>query len=442
LNYSLKEIADAVNGKLISRVCVCCSILGVSINSREIKPGDCFVAIKGEKFNGHDYLDSAFDAGANCAIVSTFVGENVPDGKCVILVDDTTEALGKLAAFHRNNLSAKVIAITGSVGKTTTRDLLHHIVREKFNCHCAIKSFNNEIGLPLTILGADEKTELLITEIGTNHPGEISSLSKIAAPNIAIITKIAPAHLHGFGTLENIVKEKCSITHGLRPLATLIVNGQNEITDYLNENKIDHISYHHDSKKTAIEIDGKAVEVDLPGNGYRENAQGAWCVCKELGICAEYFLEKLRSFKTGNMRMEIFETPKLKIINDCYNANPCSMENALNYLSSLKSDRRKVFIAGDMAELGEMSQILHQELGKQIANSDTKLLLCVGDFSETIAKTASYGNSLIETHAFKDTESLRNKLHDFVKADDIILIKASRSVGLEKALETIYRIFS
>ena len=435
MNYSISQIATAIDGEIIG--CACNTVYRISIDSRDIKKNDCFFAIKGKNFDGHKFVDQAFASGCICAVVSKLDNIKIPDGKTLIVVENTVIALGKLAKFHRDNLSCKVIAITGSVGKTTTRDMLEYIVREKFKSHCAIKSFNNDIGLPLTILGADESTELLITEIGSNHTGEISYLSKIVSANIGVITKVAPAHLEGFGAIENIVKEKCSIIDGVRPFAALIVNAQKEITQYLDKKSVPYITFKKEKNQTRLNIDGELVNFSLPGSGYLENAQAIWCICKTLGINKDYFIERISSFKGSNMRMEIIDTASITIINDCYNANPCSMENAIDYISSLDKKRRKVFIAGTMGELGEKTQLLHQELGEKIGETDIALLLTVGPYGITVGESAKKRNSTIEIKSFDSTEKLCDKLDNFLKKDDIVLVKASRSIGLEKTIDRI-----
>jgi UDP-N-acetylmuramoyl-tripeptide--D-alanyl-D-alanine ligase len=199
-------------------------IAGISIDSRTVRAGDCFFAVKGENFDGHDYVGQAFAKGAVCAVVEREVGS----GLNFLKVADTVKALGALARWYRREIGFKVVAITGSAGKTTTREMAYHILSRHFSCTQAPKSFNNAIGLPLTILSADENHEIVIVEIGSNAPGEISHLAQIAAPDIAVVTNIWPAHLEGFGDIEAIIKEKASIADGLRAGAKLLVNGDFE----------------------------------------------------------------------------------------------------------------------------------------------------------------------------------------------------------------------
>ncbi len=194
------EMSDSADGQ----------ITGVSTNSRQIEAGDVFFAIKGENFDGHDYVSDALKAGAVCAVVQNQIDTN----GIILKVNDTIEALGLFAKFYREFLNYKVITITGSAGKTTTRQMIYHVLSSHFNCHQSPGSFNNHIGVPITLLGADENTEIVVAEIGSNSPGEIGHLSKIASPDIAIITNVHPAHLAGFGSLANIIKERPTSQRG------------------------------------------------------------------------------------------------------------------------------------------------------------------------------------------------------------------------------------
>ncbi|MEJ2650041.1 MAG: UDP-N-acetylmuramoyl-tripeptide--D-alanyl-D-alanine ligase, partial [Sedimentisphaerales bacterium] len=200
------------------------SFRGVSTDSRTVKAGDCFFAISGEKFDGHDYIAEVFEKGAACAVVQRDVDCREFPGRSILRVKDTIAALGDLAREYRKRAGYRVIAITGSVGKTTTRNMVHHVLSRHFRIHQSPKSFNNNIGVPLTLLNAEAGTQIVIAELGTNHPGEITYLTRIASPNIAIVTNIHPAHLEGFGDLESIAREKMSICEGLLPGGAMIIN--------------------------------------------------------------------------------------------------------------------------------------------------------------------------------------------------------------------------
>jgi UDP-N-acetylmuramoyl-tripeptide--D-alanyl-D-alanine ligase len=435
------------------------SFTGVSTDSRTVKPRDCFFAIAGENFDGHDYIADVFAKGAVCAVVQKSIDEEKFSGKCIIKVDDTIEALGDLARQYRKRAGYKVVAITGSVGKTTTRQITHHVLSQHFKTHQSPKSFNNNIGLPLTLLNAPKGTEIVIAELGTNHPGEIAYLTHIAVPDIAVVTNVHPAHLEGFGSLEAIAKEKMSISEGLSQDGVMIVNSDFKmLTDYCKERQIKFISFwESESSNSRVEnihikgltssfmLDGVKIELSMPGPGNVENALAAWTICKMFGISAKDFAQAVKTVSGPVMRAEMIQIGTLTVLNDCYNANPASMKNALQILANLDESkkRRLVFICGDMAELGAQSANLHIRLGEEIAKANVDLLLTVGKLSKMAAQTAQANSKKnLQIKCFEDTLSACNKLHEFVKDYDIILVKGSRTAKLEAAVNKLKEIKS
>ncbi len=433
-------------------------VLGVSIDSRTVKPGDCFFAIKGEKFDGHDYVPAAFAKGAVCAVISRAVGGEALGGKCLLRVADTVKALGDFAAEYRRQAGFKVVAITGSVGKTTTRQIIAHALSQRFRVHQSPNSFNNNIGVPLTLLGADPQDEIVVAELGSNHPGEIAVLTRIAQPDIAVVTNVHPAHLEGFGNIEAIVREKTSISEGLGPDGVLIINGDFEqLVDACQPKgfelytfgKSDGLDYRVlditcDGLSSRFTIDGTEIALPLPGAGNVENALAAWAVCSRLGLKIDEFAEAVRILPLVSMRAEVIQIGTLTVLNDCYNANPASMENALSILQSLQANtgRRSVFICGDMAELGVESRRLHQRLGESISRAGVDLLIAVGELAEIAAGAArKSANHDLQVKCFKDARSAGNNLHEFVKEYDIVLVKGSRCARLETAVEKLKELF-
>jgi UDP-N-acetylmuramoyl-tripeptide--D-alanyl-D-alanine ligase len=431
----------------------------VSIDSRTVKPGDCFFAIKGENFDGHDYVRDAFEKGAACAVVGKTVGVEQTGGKCVLCVEDTIKALGDFAREYRRRAGFKVVAITGSAGKTTTRQIAYHVLSRHFRVHQSPKSFNNNIGLPLTLLTADAQTEIVVAELGSNHPGEIAHLTRIALPNVAVVTNVHPAHLEGFGDLATIVKEKLSISEGLAPDGDLIINadfgdlvgacrakGLRFVTfgksDFVDHRATDVIC---DGLTSRFTIDGVEVRLPLPGAGNVENALAAWAICSQFGLKIEDFAESVRTLPAVSMRTELLHVGTLTVLNDCYNANPASMENALGILRNLDagSKRRRVFICGDMAELGRDAERLHTQLGASIARAKVQMLIAVGRLaavaSEAAQRAADYD---LQTKCFKDAAAACDNLHEFVKDYDIVLVKGSRTTRLETAVEKLKQLFS
>ena len=450
--FSIRElvrIIKAESTKEISRVTT-----GVSIDSRTTKLGDCFFAIPGENFDGHDFVSDAFAKGAVCAVVSKKLDEEKFADRCLLKVEDTVKALGDFARQYRREIGFKVVAITGSVGKTTTKQIAYHALQRRFSVHQSPRSFNNKIGLPLTLLGADLQEAIVIAELGSNHPGEIAYLTRIAAPDIAVVINVHPSHLEGFGDLKTIIQEKLSISEGLQPNGTLIINadfdnlvsacrakgigfitfGRSDSADYKASD------FRFDGSASRFTIGGKEIELPLAGPGNIENALAAWAICSRLGLTLDDFARALRTLPPVSMRAELLQVGTLTVLNDCYNANPASMRNALDILTTLDSTgkRRLVFICGDMAELGQQTKRLHAELGASIARAKVQVLLAVGKFAK-IAADAARKNAAYELQikCFEDTLSACNNLHEFIKDYDIILVKGSRISKLEMVVEKL-----
>ena len=432
---------------------------GVSTDSRSTKAGDCFFAIPGENFDGHDYVSGAFAKGAVCAVVSKDINEEKSADKCLLKVEDTIIALGELAREYRRQAGYKVVAITGSAGKTTTRQIIYHALSRRFGVFQSPKSFNNEIGLPLTLLGAAADDQIVIAELGSNHPGEISYLTRIAEPDIAVVTNVHPAHLEGFGDLQTIIQEKSSISEGLKPDGILIINGDfDRLVDtcrarglkFTTFGKSDGCDYRAgnirpDGPASRFTIDGTDLYLPLAGPGNVENALAAWAVCNKLGLTIDDFAQAIETLSPVSMRTEILQIGTLTVLSDCYNANPASMRNALEILANLDptGQRREVFICGDMAELGRQTERLHADLGGNIAQAGVQLLLAVGRFAKIAAEaTQASAEYDLKIKCFEDTVSAYNNLHEFIKDYDIILVKGSRVAKLEMLVEKLNELFS
>lgn len=434
------------------------SFTGVSIDSRTTEVGDCFFAIAGENFDGHDYVGDAFAKGAVCAVVCEKFDGKEPADKCLLRVDDTIQALGDLAREYRRRAGFKVVAITGSAGKTTTRHICHHVLSRRFNVHQSPKSFNNNIGLPLTLLGAGPDTEIVIAELGSNNPGEISYLIRIAEPDIAVVTNVHPAHLEGFGDLKTIVKEKSSISEGLKPGGVLIANADFDelleacrardaaLVTFGKSDRADHRveDIRLEGPASSFTIDGRGVRLPLAGPGNVENALAAWAVCSQLGMSVGEFANAVTTLPPVSMRTELLQIGTLTVLSDCYNANPASMKNALEILAGLDSTgrRRLVFICGDMAELGLQTERLHAELGEFAARTGVGLLIAVGKIAEIAADSAQASATRdLRIKCFSDTVSACNNLHKFIKDNDIVLVKGSRRARLETIVEKLKMIY-
>ena len=446
--FSIADLAQAINAQPVGNNRV---FTGVSIDSRTTRPGDCFFAIGGENFDGHDYVADAFAKDAVCAVVSK-------DIKCtdkpILKVADTIKALGDFAGEYRRKADFKVVAITGSVGKTTTRQIAYQLLSQHFRVHQSPRSFNNKIGLPLTLLGADPDDQIVIAELGSNHPGEIAHLTRIAAPDIAVVTNVHPAHMEGFGDLQTIIQEKLSISEGLTPDGVFIINAdfdqlvsacQAKGTKFVTFGKSDGSDYQarnisYDGLASRFTIEDTEVCLPLAGPGNLENALAAWAVCNRLGLTIDDFAMAVRTLSSISMRAELLQIKTLTILNDCYNANPASMRNALDILAGLDStpNRRLVFICGDMAELGQQAEHLHAELGASIAQAKVQLLLAIGKFAKIAAQNAKTSAEYdLKIKCFEDTLSACNNLHKFIKDYDIILVKGSRTAKMEMVVEKL-----
>lgn len=450
------QIVEITGGRVIGGT-VEGAVGGVSIDSRTVGAGDLFVAIRGANFDGHDYAGAAFEKGAACVVVERAVDLPVGSSGTVIVVEDTIAALGKLAAWYRGQLSARVIAITGSAGKTTTRQMLHQVLSRSYRCRQAPKSFNNNIGVPLTILSTEADDEILLLELGSNRPGEIAELTALSQPDAAVVTFIGPAHLEGFGTLENVLLEKISIAGGVRQGGTLYLNGDQpelvakartlfsgRIITFGTHQGCDIIGTALWTSGTAgsLVIEGVCVNVPLAGTANLMNVLTVWSVCKDLHVSLSDFAEVIGRLRPVSMRLEVLTAGSLTILNDCYNANPASMANALECLGTFATEkRRRVFIAGTMNELGGQSPALHRALGRQAAESGVDLLLYAGLYARDIEAGALEICPLLPVETFENTELLCNNLHKTIQPDDIVLVKGSRAAGLEKAVACLCALY-
>lgn len=452
--FSIQRLAQVINAKVSGPVDGI--ITGLATDSRSVRAGDCFFAIKGENFDGHDFVPAAFAKGAVCAVVGKALSGG---GRGILQVPDTIKALGDFAGLYRREQNFKVVAVTGSAGKTTTRQMIFEVLKPHFRCHQSPESFNTDIGLPLTLLGADPEHEIVIAELGSNHPGEIENLSRIAQPDVALVTNVHPAHLAGFGNLQSIIQEKVSITKGLKAGSCFIINGEiAELVKYCRSKGLNFLTFGQrpncdisvenistDGLVGRFTIDDTEVLMPLPGRANIENAIAAWAVAGGFGIHPADFAKALRALAAAPMRMELIKIGALTVLNDCYNANPASMKNALDCLARLGSseNRRLVFICGPMLELGGQSEMLHAELGREIAATGVKLLLAVGPFADITANaTELAADKALRSACFADSGSVCNNLEKFVKPDDIILVKASRACKLEVVIEKLRQLFA
>ena len=411
---------------------------GVTTDSRGDVNGKLFIPIIGDIFDGHDFIDLALEKGAICSLSE----KSGPSDK-IIRVESTRKALQDLAAYSRNQFKGPVVAITGSAGKTTTKDIIASVLSQKFNTLKTQGNFNNDIGLPLTLLRREESQEAMVLEMGMNHMGEISVLSRIGKPTICLITNIGDAHIENFGSREGILKAKSEIFEGLQDGGTVILNGDDPLLVSLP--KIPHakttIYCHMDSAKDikhkgfhgiSCTISGVKVDIPLPGRHNVMNALMAFAVGLELGLKPEQIAKGISEFKPSGNRMAISEAKGMTIINDTYNASPSSMKATLDMLK--ETEGRKVSILGDMFELGDFAEDMHKDVG-QYAAKNVDLLIAIGPLSKHMyeAHTKQGGQAVY----YETKEAFAQEWQKHLKPGDAVLVKASRGMALEYVVEKI-----
>ena len=448
----LKDLLELSNGVLIGNADLEMEIKNFSIDSRNIGENCVFVPLKGEKADGHDYIESAFNNGA----VGTFTARDseVVEGKFFIKVNDVLSALQETAKNLRTKLiDIPVVALTGSVGKTTTKDMIHAVLSKKYNTLKTQGNFNNGIGLPLTLLSYKGE-EMMVLEMGMNSFGEISLLSNIARPNLSVITNVGHSHIGNLGSRENILKAKLEILEGMQEGAPVIFNSDDEMlatVENLEQECIEFSIENEDADVYAynIEVDDFStsftikenekeyrVKINLSGTKFVYNALAAWTVGKMYDVDPEDRAEALASCEYTKMRMNIKKTDKYTIINDCYNASSESMGVALEMLA--RQNGRRIAVLGEIRELGEFAEEIHMEVGGKVAMSRVDILIFAGEHSEAIKSGALKHKMPLENiYIFKDANEIIQNIFDIIKPEDAILVKASRAMEYEKIVSVL-----
>jgi UDP-N-acetylmuramoyl-tripeptide--D-alanyl-D-alanine ligase len=451
--FRLYEIAALLNGE--SKNLIEDQIIyDVCTDSRRIKKGDLFIALEGENFDGHDFVESAVKKGAVCAVIDKCKVDMYKDLKIpMIAVENTLKALGAAAKFHRDNYNLPVVAVTGSNGKTTTKDMIASVLSKKFNIIKTEGNFNNEIGLPLTLLRINQNIEAAVVEMAMRGLNQIRELSIIASPDIAVITNIGPVHYELLGSMENIAKAKSELLDELKSTGTAVINGDDywcsNISGFFNGEKIFYgLDKRNDIRaenirqknfKTYFDLCYKrkkfSICLPLPGIHNVMNSLAAACVGIKMNVSFNDIIFALNSVKITSMRLEIKEGPtNTTIINDAYNANPISTIASLNILN--KSGKgRKIAVLGDMLELGELAVKGHRKVGKEAAEKNLDYLITVGFLSKEIG-TGALNNGMKKDKIIhvENADCAAEVLNNLLQEDDIVLIKGSRAIGLEKIL--------
>ena len=450
---TVKDIINVTKGKLVygdeNQVCE-----NFARNTKEISQGDIYVGFKGEKYDGGKFYEEAINAGAGGCIINKIEGleiKRIPN-KFVIQVDDTIKAIGQIAKLKREKYDIPVIAVTGSVGKTSTKDIIYSVVSQKYHTLKTQANLNNHIGMPLTILGLKDH-EALVVEMGMNHFGELSYLTNIAKPTIAVITNVGTAHIGNLGSRENILKAKLEILEGLpKEGCYVVINNDNDLLHkWQSENeKYKVITYGINNTSTYMakdveyseegsnyKLNGEhEIEVPVRGEAFVYNSLAAVSIGKILDIPMAKIAKGIKEFELTKMRLDIQKSEYgYTIINDCYNANYDSMKAALDCLSKIQGERR-IAVLGDMGELGEYSKELHEKVGKVVAEDKVDILITVGTEAKQIAETARQ-NGVEKTYSFDELKDAIDKLKKILAVNDVVLVKASHYMNFEEIVKAL-----
>lgn len=459
--FLLEDIRASLQGRFLTPMHKR-PITGITCDSREAKANELFVAIRGEHVDGHDFIDQAVSQGASAVIVDRNLplSETVRQSQASVLqVTDTVTALGDLARFVRKGLSHSidVVAITGTNGKTTTRQMIHHVLSHYRRGHQSPANYNNHIGVPLTLFGIEPTDEFAVIEMGTNAPGEIARLSQIAEPDIAVITSIGPGHLQGLGTIDGVSREKASILAGLKQRGVVICTTEHPPTlERIEALRQQVISFGIDGQGdiTATDIreqDGRLCfrtndryEITLPTLGIHNvnNALAALATVRRMGITTEQFAKAIATFELPAGRMTVREASGITILDDTYNANPASMRTALETLARYRPSGvgRRIAALGDMLELGEANDALHEQLGRNLPSLGIDIFLAVGPAMSLAANAAiEAGMPRGAVQRSINSRRLARLVKSSLRDGDIILVKGSRGMTMEKVVTSLSR---
>lgn len=456
----MREVIQYTGGVLL-RGSAAFQFSRISIDTRTLRPGDVYLALKGTQFDGHDFIAEAIKKGAGGIIGKRISSEiPAPQGTFLLKVQDSLTALQKIAHGYRKKFTMPLVAVTGSNGKTTTREFAGSILSTRYRTFVTPGNFNNHIGLPLTLLQLEREYEAVVLELGTSSLGEIDVLAKIAEPTIGVITCIGQSHLEGLKSVKNVFSAKMELVANLPEDGVAILNHDDpylrKVIAKLKRQVISFgvpngatvsaknilVDYEKQSISFVLGYSGQEVPVTVPVIGEHNiyNALAAACVGIALNIPLEQIAVGLAKFRPLSGRMRVLPFRGGWIIDDCYNANPDSVRAALVVLINFSPAQRKIAVIGDMLELGKFSQRKHEEIGKMIGQADLDRLYTIGRQAESIGITARrYGLSLEKIRVFEphSRELLARDLTSFIKKGDVVLIKGSHGMHLEKIVERL-----
>ncbi|MBC2710345.1 MAG: UDP-N-acetylmuramoyl-tripeptide--D-alanyl-D-alanine ligase [Desulfosarcina sp.] len=461
--WTTAQVLAATDGSLISGTADM-GFAGIGIDSRTIGPDRLFVAIAGESHDGHRFVADVLDRGVKGVVVADGQVANMPTDRMAagsiacVAVADTTQALGALARFNRNRGSLKVLAITGSNGKTSTRMLMDPVISKKFETLSSSGNLNNHIGLPLTLFRLTPAHRAAVLELGMNHAGEITHLGRICQPDVGVITNVGPAHLEGLGTIENVARAKGELLHTIRPGGTAILNADDPHVAALADTVDRPVIYFGTGDRAQVRADdirltnaGMAftlttpsgcisVTLATPARVMVSNALAAAAAGEIMGVPLDLIKAGLEVFSPQAGRMGIRMLGRdIRLVDDTYNANPDSMAAAIETLALMHGNRRTIAVLGDMLELGPLSAALHREIGRTVGDARIDRLYVAGSFAAAVADGAM-DRQMTADRIFTGTkESIIDRLYHQLQPGDLILVKGSRGVAMEQVVEAISR---
>lgn len=441
---TLKEVANSCGGKLFGDESI--KINSIVTDSRKVKNGTLFAAIKGERADGHEFMKSCFEAGALCMLC-----EKAPDFDTpYILVESTLIALKKIAKYYRSLFSIPFIGVSGSVGKTSTKEMIASVLSEKFSVHKTSGNFNNELGVPLTLFELEEHHEVAVIEMGISGFSEMTRLSEMVKPDICVITNIGYCHLENLKDLDGVLKAKTEMFANMNEGGKIFLNGDDEKLYSVKSYKdtvptfyglLDRNDCYADEiKDDTTSISGKihlktmefSATVPAMGRHMLQNAVCAAAIGEMLGLTADEIKSGIENFSNVGSRSRVIDTSFLTVIDDCYNANPTSVKASIKSLSQFSS--RKVAVIGDMKELGENENTLHKEVAEFIISNGIDKLICAGPLCENMKAVSS------DIVHFDTTDECAENISKYLKKGDTVLVKASHSMQFEKVVEKIKEI--
>ncbi|GAB4376881.1 MAG: UDP-N-acetylmuramoyl-tripeptide--D-alanyl-D-alanine ligase [Calditrichia bacterium] len=425
-------------------------IAGISIDSRTLNAGELFVAIEGERYDGHDFIPAAIEKGAVGVVLSENKADRYLRGdKPVLVTTHTGDFLMELAGWYRQQFSIPVVAITGSTGKTTVKELATAVLERRYRLVKTPKNMNNFIGVPLTLFQLDKNTDLAVVEIGTNHPGEIKRLTKIVKPTHGAITNIGNSHIGFFGSKKAIFQEKKYLFDGMEPESTIFINNDDEFLKGYQRDGVKIIRFGRDShcQYRVVEMgsnhlgcvtfrvnDSPPITLQIPGRHQLYNGLLAAAIGYELGLSGQEIKAGLEGFRSTNKRMEVFSRGGVLFINDAYNASPESTRAAIDYLCQLEiaPHSRRILVFGDMLELGDRSEPLHREIGEYVLDKPIDIIYLYGQYTPVIEEVIRRNPPMNRTvRWFPTHQEIAATLSENLRSGDVVLVKGSRGVAME-----------